>query len=855
MPASNIKVFLRIRPCAKPSPAFQAEEERGAVSFELERQASDVEVNNQKLSHNFRFDGILPMAITQEQVLNMVAKPVIDDVLSGVNGTIFAYGQTGSGKTFTITGGPTRYEDRGLIPRTIAYMFECFRRSDAQYKMYISYLEIYQDTGYDLLREDSAQKLEDLPKVQLREDDDGHFHLRNLSVNTAASQEDALNLLFLGDTNRVVAETPMNDASTRSHCLFIIWVESTPPGSDVVRRSKLHLVDLAGSERVSRTGVEGKLLNEAKAINLSLHYLERVIVALHARSQGKQMHVPYRDSMMTSVLRDSLGGNCKTTMVACSAVEASNIDETISTCRFAQRVAQIKNDAKINEELDPTLLIARLKREAAELRQELSVARGGVDGGGEEALTAEDVEQCRALVLQYVSRKVDPKEPFVCGSVGRLRCSFRILRDLCNGARRTGGTGDSAAQAGLEAEASKLRLEIAQRDQEIGVMVQMLSKQRGGGDSRPFIMSEGPAGLTQAISAAASVTAPSQTDLSTTCPASQTDLSTTCPAAGVGASPERQQPSSEQQPPTDPLAGGQQPSSQPAPKPKVAPRIPGQPRNQLPLPPVADAAALLLDQERAFEVFKQTVYRPPESFEENKSLLKEKISQAKAIGDGANQVRTGINQAKAQLERLRMERAVTAANQNEASALEDGPEELAEVQKIDHLKGAYRERTADLRRVKSEVEQIQRLLEQNRVKMQKEFEQWFVALRKQAELSKLDDGTKRELYERVVGASAPTTPAAGAIPAALSAAATAGGAAVALAAAPGQRSAPRPVREGGAGAAPPAIAAAFAANPRSVPAAPPDRAETAGPRRTGDARTDDDIAKYYAALGEVAPRG
>merc|ERR1719367_2200541 len=126
----------------------------------------------------------------------------------------------------------------------------------------------------------------------LREDDDGNIHLRNLSVNTAATEEDALNLLFLGDTNRVVAETPMNDASTRSHCLFIIWVDSMKAGSDVVRRSKLHLVDLAGSERVSKTGVEGKLLTEAKAINLSLHYLERVIVALHARVKDKQAHVP-----------------------------------------------------------------------------------------------------------------------------------------------------------------------------------------------------------------------------------------------------------------------------------------------------------------------------------------------------------------------------------------------------------------------------------------------------------------------------------------------------------------------------------------------------------------------------------
>eukprot|EP00971_Amphidinium_carterae_P081934 1620969-Amphidinium_carterae.1 len=303
-------VYLRVRPSGKPSPSFQLPQEAdGSVTFELENPTPDREVHNMKTTHKFRFDGILRMPATQEEVFNMVAKPVIDDVISGVNGTIFAYGQTGSGKTFTITGGAERYADRGLIPRTITHMFDAFRKSEAKSQMYISYLEIYNDAGYDLLRDDAAQKLEDLPKVTLREDEDGNIHLRNLSVNMAGSEEDALNLLFMGDTNRVVAETPMNDASTRSHCLFIIWVDSTKPGSDVVRRSKLHLVDLAGSERVSKTGVEGSLLKEAKYINLSLHYLEQVIVALHERTKGARSHVPYRNSMMTSVLRDSLGIN------------------------------------------------------------------------------------------------------------------------------------------------------------------------------------------------------------------------------------------------------------------------------------------------------------------------------------------------------------------------------------------------------------------------------------------------------------------------------------------------------------------------------------------------------------------
>ena len=141
-----------------------------------------------------------------------------------------------------------------------------------------------------------------------------------------SNEEDALNLLFVGDTNRMIAETPSNPSSSRSHCIFIITISSRQEGGDILRRSKLHLVDLAGSERVARTGIGGNLLKEAKYINLSLHYLEQVIIALQEKSASKRSHIPYRNSMMTSVLRDSLGGNCMTTMIATCAVEDSHLD-------------------------------------------------------------------------------------------------------------------------------------------------------------------------------------------------------------------------------------------------------------------------------------------------------------------------------------------------------------------------------------------------------------------------------------------------------------------------------------------------------------------------------------------------
>ena len=208
------------------------------------------------------------------------------------------YGQTGSGKTFTLTGGAERYVDRGLIPRTLAMIYgEFAKRGDTQFQAYISYLELYNEQGYDLLSDSDSgtSSLEDLPKVTLREDDDGNVHLRNLTPHVANNEEEALNLLFLGDTNRAVAETPMNMASSRSHCIFTISLEMREAGSDLIKRSKLHLVDLAGSERVHKTNASGQILREAKYINTSLHYLEMVIVALHERNTKGRTHIPYVD--------------------------------------------------------------------------------------------------------------------------------------------------------------------------------------------------------------------------------------------------------------------------------------------------------------------------------------------------------------------------------------------------------------------------------------------------------------------------------------------------------------------------------------------------------------------------------
>uniref|UniRef100_A0A674IQI9 Kinesin-like protein n=1 Tax=Terrapene triunguis TaxID=2587831 RepID=A0A674IQI9_9SAUR len=442
------------------------------------RDLADGFVNNKRESYKFKFQKIFDQEAKQDAVFESIAKPVAECALAGYNGTIFAYGQTGSGKTFTITGGAERYSDRGIIPRTLSYIFQQLKKDSSKvYTTHVSYLEIYNECGYDLLDpRHEASRLEDLPKVTIMEDPDQNIHLKNLSLQQATNEEEALNLLFLGDTNRMIAETPMNQASTRSHCIFTIHISSKEPGSATIRHSKLHLVDLAGSERVAKTGVGGQLLTEAKYINLSLHYLEQVIIAL---AEKHRSHIPYRNSMMTSVLRDSLGGNCMTTMIATLSLDKRNIDESISTCRFAQRVALIKNEAVLNEEIDPRLMIIQLKKVIQELKDELAMVTGEQRT---EELTQEELLQLDEIIKTFLEDP-DPESMLDVGAdMRKIKHCFNYIKVYSVHLQRsaeniTGGEDTNTAEK--KEELKKLRDLLHQRDNEITKVNCLLLPLRG----------------------------------------------------------------------------------------------------------------------------------------------------------------------------------------------------------------------------------------------------------------------------------------------------------------------------------------------------------------------------------------
>ena len=266
MPQNTISTYLRCRPCKRPSGFFELGED-SVVQVAVPKEAVGGMVNNKRNRWRFGFNGLIGTEATQDEVFETVARPVVDSVIEGFNGTVFAYGQTGSGKTFTLTGGVSSYNERGIIPRALSALYAHIDgQSEMEYTVRISYLELYNESGFDLLdsRQSSAGAYGggggELGRVSaVTEDEHGEVTLRGLSSHVASTEEEALNLLFRGDTNRAVAETTMNATSSRSHCVFTASLESRPVGAPTLRRSKLHLVDLAGSERVSKTGASGTL--------------------------------------------------------------------------------------------------------------------------------------------------------------------------------------------------------------------------------------------------------------------------------------------------------------------------------------------------------------------------------------------------------------------------------------------------------------------------------------------------------------------------------------------------------------------------------------------------------------------
>eukprot|EP00049_Salpingoeca_infusionum_P007204 m.117134 g.117134 ORF g.117134 m.117134 type:complete len:1509 (+) comp13624_c0_seq3:124-4650(+) len=341
---------------------------------------------------------------TQEHVYQRMGRPLLDRCLEGYNCCLFAYGQTGSGKSFSMMGTPGTgvTVEGGVIPRFTSELFERIQQQASDksaVKVELSYFEIYSERVYDLLA--TPTKGGRMRPLRVREHPSMGPYVDGLTTYAALSYKDVEAWLNVGSQHRATASTNMNATSSRSHAVFTMVVTMGQIGEDGeehAKVSKVNLVDLAGSERSDSAGTVGIRLREGAAINKSLHTLGKVISLLAAKAAAdprKQVFIPYRDSVLTWILKESLGGNSRTAMLATISPSEANVDETLSTLRYADQARRIVNAATVNE--DPNQrLIADLRAEIEQLRSQV----GGQGNMREVSMLREKLTQTQSLMQQ-----------------------------------------------------------------------------------------------------------------------------------------------------------------------------------------------------------------------------------------------------------------------------------------------------------------------------------------------------------------------------------------------------------------------------------------------------------------------
>lgn len=348
----NVRVVVRLKPVSE-NPCV------------LEINGNSLNIEDRVSKYEFMFDYIFDGSSKQEDVYKMI-EPIVESVNNGYNGTIFAYGASGSGKTYTMFGTD---EDMGIIPRVCEGIFKCEGTNvtlDRHIKF--SFIEIYNDRMRDLLNVANDD-------LHIRNCEKG-IYIPGITEKLVYNSDDINNSISLAIKQRRIASTSLNNLSSRSHVVLSITI--TQLGADESEIiGKINLVDLAGSENVGRSEVHGVALSEAQNINKSLSSLGNVINAL---TEVGRDHIPYRDSKLTYLLQDSLGGNSKTIIIASVNPVISNMSETLGTLKFAKRAKEIKNVPKMNKNASTLNLlktIESLNKKIELLEQKLSDLQNG----------------------------------------------------------------------------------------------------------------------------------------------------------------------------------------------------------------------------------------------------------------------------------------------------------------------------------------------------------------------------------------------------------------------------------------------------------------------------------------------
>ncbi|CAM6083629.1 unnamed protein product [Calypogeia fissa] len=378
----NVQVLLRCRPPNEEEVRTNAPQ---VISCHDHRREVTVFQNiaSKQIDRTFTFDKVFGPQSQQKDLYDQAVVPIVHEVLDGFNCTIFAYGQTGTGKTYTMEGSGRKTKngglsaDAGVIPRSVQQIFDTLESQNAEYSVKVTFLELYNEEITDLLApEEFSKVIDDKIKkpLALMEDGKGGVLVRGLEEEIVTSASEIYNLLDRGSAKRRTAETLLNKQSSRSHSIFSITIhikEATPEGEELIKCGKLNLVDLAGSENISRSGAREGRAREAGEINKSLLTLGRVITALVEHLA----HIPYRDSKLTRLLRDSLGGKTKTCIIATVSPSVHCLEETLSTLDYAHRAKNIRNKPEVNQKMMKSALIKDLYGEIERLKVEVYSAR------------------------------------------------------------------------------------------------------------------------------------------------------------------------------------------------------------------------------------------------------------------------------------------------------------------------------------------------------------------------------------------------------------------------------------------------------------------------------------------------
>ena len=404
--SSNVKVYCRIRPenekehltglglCLEPTSSNSLK----IIVDNLNINSGLKENYTEKSSQDFTYDKVFPSDTNQKTIFDIVAKPLISAAFEGINGTLFCYGQTSSGKTYTMEGIPTDNNLMGVIPRMMQLIFDTINSGspDIEFSVKCQYYQIYNEKIQDLI---DTRKTD----LAIREDKNKGIWVEDCTEEYVESEQEMFNFFQNGASNRAVASTKMNALSSRSHSLFAVIIYQRNIITESSKTGKIYFVDLAGSEKMSKAGIEGNtMLKEAQNINKSIMTLGMVINAL---TKGAK-HIPYRDSKLTRVLQESLGGNSLTNLIINCSPSMSNQTETLSTLRFGQRAKLIKNKVVANTQQSVKELMMKLKQAEEKIKAlEEIIGTGKVDGNIEEDKIRKKCPECKKLLnkINYLS--------------------------------------------------------------------------------------------------------------------------------------------------------------------------------------------------------------------------------------------------------------------------------------------------------------------------------------------------------------------------------------------------------------------------------------------------------------------